>query len=134
MAIDYSKLVQGQEISHQTYLYDADTVSRYAQVLQDSTKLFSDEDGRALVPAMAVAALSFRGVLDGLQLPGGTIHAGQEFKFLKAVAIGDSLGCSAKLLQNSVRRGLRLMVVGIEVNDSQGQKIMEGKSIITVPL
>ena len=133
MPIDYGKLSPGQEISSQTYVLDADTVSKYADAVDDQTQLLSSNDGHALVPAMAVAALSFRGVLNGLQLPGGTVHIGQEFEFSKAVTMGETLVCNAKLLQNSVRRGFRFMVVHLEVNDDAGERVMVGKSTITVP-
>lgn len=134
MSIDYGELSPGQEISSQTYVLDADTVSRYADAVGDQTQVRSGEDGRALIPAMAVAALSFRGVLSGLQLPGGTVHIGQEFEFSKAVAVGETLECNARLLQNSVRRGFRFMVVHLEVNDGASQRVMEGRSTITVPV
>ncbi len=133
MPIDYGELSPGQEISSQTYVLDAYTVSKYADAVDGQTQLLSAKDGYALVPAMAVAALSFRGVLNGLQLPGGTVHIGQEFEFSKAVIMGETLVCNAKLLQNSVRRGFRFMVVHLEVNDDAGQRVMEGRSTITVP-
>ena len=61
------------------------------------------------------------------------MHIGQEFEFSKAVVMGATLVCNAKLLQNSVRRGFRFMVVHLEVNDDAGQRVMEGRSTITVP-
>ncbi len=132
MPIDYGELTQGQEISNESYVLDPGTVSKYVDAVGDQTRVKS-RDGRELVPAMAVAALSFRGVLDGLQLPGGTVHVGQELEFSKAVAVGETVRCSAKLLQNSVRRGTRVMVVLLEVSDGAGDRALEGKSTVMVP-
>ena len=133
MSIDYGELTQGQQISNESYLLDASTVSKYVDAVGEQTCLKS-KDGRELVPAMAVAALSFRGVLDGLQLPGGTLHVAQELEFRKAVAVGESVRCNAELLQNSVRRGLRVMVVRLEVSDGAGDLALEGKSTVMVPV
>ena len=82
---------------------------------------------------MAVAALSLRGVVTDLAIPGGTLHAGQELKFIEPVPIGETLDCRATVLQNSVRGSWRFLVVGLEVVKSQGQKVLEGKSTIMLP-
>ncbi len=82
---------------------------------------------------MAVAALSLRGVVNDLQIPGGTLHAGQELEFRADVPVGTALECRASLLQNSVRAGWRFLVVGLEVDSDTGLRVMEGKSTIMVP-
>jgi len=133
MPIDYSTLVSGQEISNRTYDLDATVVSRYVEAVADQASLRSEADGRELVPPMAVAALSLRGVVNDLAIPGGTLHAGQELEFKKTVAIGDTLACRATLLQNSVRGEWRFIVVQLGVEDDDGREVMAGKSTIMLP-
>lgn len=133
MPIDYSTLVSGQEISNRTYDLDVTVVSRYVEAVADQTSLRSEADGRELVPPMAVAALSLRGVVNDLAIPGGTLHAGQELEFKKTVAIGDTLACRATLLQNSVRGEWRFIVVQLGVEDDKGREVMAGKSTIMLP-
>ena len=133
MPIDYSTLVSGQEISNRTYDLDATVVSRYVEAVADQASLRSEADGRELVPPMAVAALSLRGVVNDLAIPGGTLHAGQELEFKKTVAIGDTLACRATLLQNSVRGEWRFIVVQLGVEDDEGREVMAGKSTIMLP-
>jgi acyl dehydratase len=133
VGMDYSKLLPGQQVSNQTYTLDADAVSRYIEAVGDSSGPHVDSEGRPLAPAMAVAALSFRGLIKDLEIPGGTLHVGQELEFARAVQVGERLTCRATLAQNSVRRDVRFMVVHLEVEDSSGQKVMNGKSTITVP-
>lgn len=130
MAVDYSGLVPQQVISTRTFRLDAETVSRYIEAVGDSSL---PDDGRAYVPPMAIAALGLRGVIADLAIPGGTLHLGQELEFLRAVRVGEALECRATLLQNSLRGQWRFMVVQLQVTDGKGQKVMEGKSTITVP-
>ena len=133
MAIDYSVLEPGQNISEQTYRLDADTVARYVAAVGDRSETFGDADRRDLAPPMAVAALSLRGVVNDLAIPGGTLHAGQELQFNGPVQIGETLECRATLLQNSVRGEWRFMVVEQAVHDGGGRQVMTGKSTIMVP-
>ena len=134
MPIDYSTLAPGQEISDRTYDLDPDTVSRYAAAVEDGASLRGGADGGAPVPAMAVAALGLRGVVNDLAIPGGTLHAGQELEFKAYVTVGDSLTCKATLLQNSVRGEWRFMVVQLGVENGEGREVMAGKSTIMLPV
>ena len=83
---------------------------------------------------VALAALSLGGVISDLKIPGGTVHAGQELDFTKAVAVGETLACSASLAQNSVRGEWRFLVVNLKVNNSEGRSVMSGKSTIMLPV
>ena len=133
MSIDYSKLVPGQKISDQTYVLDYDAVAQYVDAVGDRSWPSSSDDGEALAPPMAVAALSLRGVVNDLAIPGGTLHAGQELEFGAAVPVGATLACRGTLAQNSVRGGWRFMVVQLEVEDGDGRVVMQGKSTIILP-
>lgn len=108
-------------------------VSDYVAAVQDDNPQLCDGDGVQLVPAMAIAALSIRGVVQDLRIPGGTLHAGQEFEFMSAVAVGTSLVCSATLVQNSVRGDWRFLVVDCHVTDGDCTDVMSGKSTIMIP-
>lgn len=135
MAIDYSSLKTGDVISQQRYLLDTDKVGRYmAAVADGSGPLLDPSDGQEVVPPMAIAALSLRGVVNDLKIPGGTLHAGQELEFVQPVKVGTSLECRATLVQNSVRGGWRIMVVrlSVEAPTSRGE-VLTGKSTITLP-
>ena len=82
---------------------------------------------------MVVAALGLRGVVNDLAIAGGTLHAGQELEFSGAVQVGETLQCTATLVQNSVRGEWRFMVVQLDVQDGAGRQVMIGKSTIMVP-
>ena len=132
---DYAQLNPGQSFSDRRYTLDSDEVDEYVRAVQDGNPPLSDESGRELVPPMAVAALGLRGVVEDLRIPGGTLHAGQEFDFASAVRVGDSLRCVARVSQNSVRGGWRFLSVECAAanEDAGGAETMRGKSVIMIP-
>lgn len=134
MSVNYAELTPGQEISRQTVVLDAATVSRYVEAVEDGSARPASEIGSGPTPPMAIAALTLRGVLTDLEIPGGTVHAGQELEFKGAVSVGETLACRATLAQNSVRGDWRFMVVRVQAKDSTGRVVMEGKSTIMVPV
>ena len=102
MSVDYSKLIPGQKISGQNYVLDADTVSRYIDAVDDRSRLYSEDKGRGLVPPMAVSALSLRSVINALEIPGGTLHVGQEFSlFMKRAKHHGWSGCNCSTAKTS---------------------------------
>ena len=133
MSVDYAELAPGQEVSSQTVVLDAATVSRYVEAVEDRSAGPASEIGAGHTPPMAIAALTLRGVLTDLAIPGGTVHAGQELEFKAALKVGETLACRATLAQNSVRGDWRFMVVRVQAEDSTGRIVMEGKSTIMVP-
>ena len=115
-------------------MLDADAVSRYTDAVGDQSRLRTGDGGQAWAPPMAVAALSLRGVVNDLAIPGGALHVGQELEFREAVPIDETLDCRATVVQNSVRGDWRFMVVQLEVEDSKSRRVMDGKSTIMLPV
>ena len=134
VALDYSELVPGQQISHQRFALDFETVGRYRNAVGDHLEPITVDEGDATVPPMALAALSLRGVIGDLGIPGGTVHAGQELDFRRALTVGESVECKASVLQNSTRGGWRFLVVELSVAGDDKSLVMEGKSTLMLPV
>ena len=113
---------------------EADAVTRYVEAVGDESGVFDSANKDAVVPPMAVAALTLGGVVNDLAIPGGTLHTSQELEFKGAVQVGETLKCIATVVQNSVRAGRRFLVVRLEVGDSGGRQVMSGRSTITLPV
>ena len=119
----YSELKPGQIISTQQFNLDKAFVNDYLE----STSEEKAENYSCSAPPMALAALAVRAAITDLQIPGGTLE------FFGPFFIGDTIACTAKLLQNSVRAGMRILVIGLSIENSVGSQLMSGKSTITVP-
>lgn len=134
--IDYAALAIGQEVSRQSYVLDKKSVDLYMEAVQDNSSMdtpYESADLPNLAPPMSVAALSLRGVVNDLKIPGGTLHVGQEMTYTKPVEVGEQLDCVAVLTSNNVRGDWRFMVVDLQVSNSAGKIVMGGKSTIMLP-
>ena len=133
MSVDYSLLETGSKVSDQKYTLTQKEVDLYLDAVQDDSVRHTDNSGTELAPPMALAALSLRGVVIDLQIPGGTLHVGQEMEFKDPVRVGENLRCIASLSSNNIRGDWRFMVVNLSVLRSSGDEVMEGKSTIMLP-
>ena len=134
--IDYAALAIGQEVSRQSYVLDKKSVDLYMEAVQDNSSMdtpYEYVDLPNLAPPMSVAALSLRGVVNDLKIPGGTLHVGQEMTYTKPVEVGEQLDCVAVLTSNNVRGDWRFMVVDLQVSNIAGKIVMGGKSTIMLP-
>ena len=131
--ISYSELEIGTIVSKQSYVLDRESVQKYILAVEDSTFSTVAESSN-IAPPMSIAALSLRGVVNDLNIPGGTLHIGQELSFLKTVPVGIYLECEAVLSSNSVRGDFRFMVVVLSVRDDVKEHVMKGKSTIMLPV
>jgi len=133
LPVNYSLLETGSTVSDQKYTLTQREVDLYLDAVQDDSVRHLNGSGTQLAPPMALAALSLRGVVIDLQIPGGTLHVDQEMEFKDSVRVGESLRCIASLASNNVRGEWRFMVVNLSVLRSSGDEVMEGKSTIMLP-
>jgi len=84
------------------------------------------------VPPMAVAALVMSQALKAIELPAGAVHIGQELGFQAAVNVGADVDCSARVVQNSVRRGTRFMALEITAGVGEA-KALTGRVSLAIP-
>jgi len=133
VALNYSKLTPGKKILDQSYVLDNETIQKYIDAVGGNIPPSDETEALSLVPPMAIASLWLRGVIKELEIPGGTLHVGQELEFTQAARIGDRIECTATILQNTVRKDIRFMVVQLKVTNDVCQPIMQGKGTLTLP-
>ena len=63
-----------------------------------------------------------------IEFPDGAIHVLQEITLTRPVRVGQTLHCHGSLIQNQVRRHLRIMTIQLEVNNEIGEEVLEGKT------
>ena len=109
-------------------------VEQYVAAVRDESGMFDPSDSSSVVPPMAVAAFSLRGVLDDLGIPRGTLHTAQEMSFLGEVSVGETMSCTASIAQNAVRGALRFIAVVMDVHGADQSIVMTAKSTIVTPV
>jgi len=72
-------------------------------------------------------------ISQSVRIPPGSIHASQDFEFLKALAIGASVNCGGRVAQKLERGGLCLIMLEINVTDQGGDRVLTGKATIAAP-
>ena len=126
--MDYSELQPESIISENQYQFSEDFINKYTESVKDNS------DYKNNVPPMAISALSIRGVLNDLNIPGGTVHVSQEFNYFSPVQKSDKIECLATIISNNVRGGWRFLGIKLETISENHKLIMTGKSTITIPV
>lgn len=86
--------------------------------------------GDEVVPAIAVAALAIRSLLEGMELPAGALHVGQELEYRRALKVGESLAAKAQVASVGERGGWSLAAFEITVEDEAGRPVLIGRSTL----
>lgn len=123
-------LPKGYEFPQTTFTLSAEWVNAYVDAVGDSA---IKNIGPDLVPPMAVAALAIRALIEASPLPPGTLHAGQELSFHRAINVGEELSVGAKIVSRGERAGWVLMSVDLEASAGDEQ-VMSGRATITFPV
>tara|TARA_Y100001970_G_C14256107_1_gene875509 strand:+ start:5601 stop:5996 length:396 start_codon:yes stop_codon:yes gene_type:complete len=126
--LDYSELQPESIISENQYQFSEDFINKYTESVKDNS------DYKNNVPPMAISALSIRGVLNDLNIPGGTVHVSQEFNYFSPVQKSDKIECLATIISNNVRGGWRFLGIKLETISENHKLIMTGKSTIMIPV
>ncbi len=134
MTDKYSKLTNGTVISNESFIIDEPKVIEYLNSINDSSNNKLNSSSKNHIPPMCISALSLRGVISKLEIPGGTIHTSQELEFINIATIGEKLSCKANLVLNSTRGDWRFLTISMKVTNENGNTIMLGKSNIMLPI
>ena len=129
MPTSLAVLPKGYEFPSTTFTLSREWVADYIAATGDETTQKLDGD---LVPPMALAALSIRALIEASPLPPGTLHAGQELSFRRAVRIGEELTAKAHIVSRGERPGWVLMSVEFKVS-AAGEPVMSGRATVTFP-
>ena len=126
--MNISTLESGHPIVSERLTISTDRMSQYLTVVGDDTDVYHME---GLAPPVGVAALMMSAVMRAVDLPAGAVHTSQEFEFVGPVQLGAELDCGATVAQNSVRRGIRFLVLQI-VGNIDAQPVISGRISIAI--
>jgi hypothetical protein len=126
--MDLSTLEPGHKLFSRRLAITDDAVADYLAAVEDDSNAYAQA---GIAPPMAVAALVMGEALQAIELPAGAVHTGQELGFEAGVDIGTEVDCTAKVVQNSVRRGTRFMALEITA-DAGDTRALTGRVTLAI--
>ncbi len=124
-------LPKGYQFPETTFELTAERIERYVAAIDDANAIYHD---RGLAPPLAVAAFGLGSLLDLVELPGGSLHTGQEMEARASVAIPATLVLSGSIVQRSERRGLVISVIKFEVTSAgASEPAILGRTTVVAP-
>ena len=127
--ISFEQLVAGYEFPSISYELSESLISKYLEAVGGQQHFLTS----GIVPPLAIAAYAMSALSQSFSVPPGSIHASQEFEFLKLVPIGTTISCSGKIAQKVQRGKLQLVVLEINALNQDKEKVLSGKATIVVP-
>lgn len=127
--MDFDAIQPGTTLAREPLTISRERAALYRDAVGDRSALY-DEAGVA--PAMAVAALAMDSAMRAVELPSGAIHVSQQLAFMQPLALERPTTCTTTMSQNSVRRGVRFLVLQFEVASDGGAPVMTGSATITI--
>lgn len=128
-----SEFKPGDRIAASSFTLEANKINEYIEAVEESSGYFTQSSLGAIAPPLACAGLAIAALLKDVEFPDGTIHLSQEIRLNKPVRVGQTLHCYGSLMQNQVRRHLRIMTIRLEVDDETGEEVFEGKTSFILP-
>lgn len=135
--VDLRALPSGFRFPDQRILLDRETIAAYLAAVGDEAPMYRDQN--AVVPPLAIAALSMRGITELLPAHPGTLHASQRLIVHRAVAVGDAIDAALTVHGRSERRGFVLLSLQLQISPLAMQAAgngpaLEGTIVLLVPL
>jgi len=127
--ISFEQLIVGYEFPSTTYQLSESVISKYLEAVGGQQYFLTS----GIVPPLAIAAYAMSALSQSFTVPPGSIHASQEFEFLKLVPIGATVSCGGKIAQKVQRGKLHLVVLEITALNQDKEKVLSGKATIAVP-
>ena len=127
--ISFEELAVGYEFPATNYELSQSLIARYLEAVGGQQYFLTS----GVVPPLAIAAYAMTALSQSFSVPPGSIHASQEFEFLKLVPIGSTVSCGGKIVQKVQRGRLYLVVLEINALNQDKEKVLSGKATIAVP-
>lgn len=125
----FEQLAVGYEFPPATYQLSGSVISKYVEAVGGQQDFLAS----GIVPPLAIGAYAMNALSQSFSIPPGSIHASQEFEFLKVVPIGTTITCCGKIAQKVERGRLSLVVLEINGLNQDKEKVLTGKATVAIP-
>jgi acyl dehydratase len=127
---DILEFDEGYEFPPVNYELKPEVMRDYLAAVSDGSGFFAA--GEAVPPTM-LAARAMISLFEHVSLPDGSIHLQQELRFLKTVKPGDTIQCRGRISRKRMRGRFNLLTVELAVDAPDGDVVMTGKTIFSLP-
>ena len=132
MSIDFFEVTSGDALPPFAVHIDEDDVRAYLAATGEADGP-SAELWRERVPPLAVGAFAFSALMELMPLPPGTLHAGQEFEFVRSVPAGGELTATVTVERRAERRGSLLTTLLLELRVGD-EPVATGHTTLVTPV
>jgi len=129
--VDLTQIQAGFAFPSQTLLLDSATVDAYVRGVEDPSPSY--RGAGAVVPPLAILALSMRVLTDLLTQHPGATHASQRLTVLHPVPVGSTVTAELAVRTRSERRGFAALILEARVRNA-AEPVLEGEMLLMVPL
>ncbi len=130
----YKDIEEGQEFPPYEYKLTEETIINYCKAIGETRPIYTDPEAaraagyRGLVaPPTACAIYCLKGFLGDVDMPGGSLHASQEFEFVSPAVAGDTLITTSKVGAKSTVKGRNHATIVSETKNQNGEVIVRSK-------
>ena len=120
----------GHEFVPIRFQLNSEEVELYLQAVGESNALFRQQK---YVPPSALAAYGLKGILIEINLPPGAIHSAQATTVFRPVTSDEVIVFRAKLAQNAIWKGWRIVTVDYTGVDEDEKRVIQGRSTVVIP-
>ena len=124
-----SELQKGHEFPSTPFAVTAEYVESYLRATRDENGVYGETK---LAPPLAVAARALGALLELVELPGGSLHTGQEMEVLRGVPQDATLELCGSVAQRSERAEMVIAALEFEVRDA-GEAVLRGRTTVMMP-
>jgi mannose/cellobiose epimerase-like protein (N-acyl-D-glucosamine 2-epimerase family) len=115
-----TELPAGHAFEAMSIVLDAARCRAYRDATGDALDVY---DAQSAVPPLAVAAFALGALLESVGLPPGTLHANESLQTHRAVPVGSTVECRARVAQRSQRGGWIVTVL-------ESDALLDGESAV----
>lgn len=123
-------LTAGQVLASAVFTISPAEARAYVQAVGDGSGRYHPVD--APLPPMLLAARGLQLLMAQVDIPGGTVHGGQEGEFFRPVYPGAALRLTASVPRAATRQGQRFVTLEMTIFEGDSP-VCRGRALLIVP-
>ena len=131
----YNEVSVGDSLEPAVFEVTQEKARKYLEAVQDKTPFYLDAkrarevslEGMVAPPTLAVLCCRL------FPSPPGTVHVGQEFEFIKAMKVGDTIFASGNITAKFEKKGKKFISYNIEGKNQSSEAVFKASATLILP-